>query len=109
MGEWLANLQLAPFAAIAAAVTYFLGVATGWVLWSHRNGALDDVGHVDATTVKQMLALEESIRDAKTRLAEDDGFDADVDKRIDAVDNAVKRANGRLRLLIDSIEARRAS
>lgn len=132
MGEdWVAQVLSDRW--FPAAVAYFLGLFTGWLIWSGaRAGApaedeavSEATGAGDAETKPEadnaapsenkskkskepisikISALESEIKKAREMLAEDAEETAAFTDLISNLDEAVKRANGRLKLIIKSVK-----
>lgn len=113
-----------------AAIAYLAGVVTGWLIWrvvssggndgraDHRgdlkvNGADDaksggDGGRKDnAPASRKLSALETEIREAKAILEADAEEHAALAEILTGLDEAVKRANGRLKLILKSVKSGR--
>lgn len=116
--EWS---QLAPVLA-----AYLFGIATGWLVWGGRRPPVTTVSNEDAERqgdLKQgqagngasptgapspspdrLAAIEEEIRKARNLLEEGDEETKFIAEEIDTLDQAIKRANGRLKLILRAIE-----
>lgn len=108
MGEdWLMQLLTSRWTAAASA--YVLGLLTGWAIWGaakaadrHVEGDLnresspengDALGALEAELEKARALLDDQAEDQKTVL--------DVVARLE---EAIKRANGRLKLIVKSVK-----
>jgi len=138
MGEdWLT--QMVSDRWFPAAVAYFLGLITGWLIWSGGkaragradeaavNGSLDEAADGLAKEKREPVvesasaaieekngdkepvamkigALESEIKKAREMIAEDAEENAAFAELLSNLDEAVKRANGRLKLIIKSVK-----
>lgn len=107
-----------------AAVAYLLGAVSGWLFWrAVRSGAEDrDDGDLTielpeeaeavpgdkekngAPASAKLSALEKEIKQAKSILETDAEEHAAMADILSGLDEAVKRANGRLKLILKSIK-----
>jgi len=143
-GDWL--MQMMSERWFPAVVTYFLGMLTGWLIWSGRlssehkpgdenanayrgtnayHGDELDGGTKDANTDEpsageapaiekringkepvsmKLGALESELNKARKLLADADEDNAVFSELLGGLDEAVKRANGRLKLIMKSIK-----
>lgn len=105
--------------ALALAI-YLFGIASGWLIWGGRRTVSeeDEVPGVstgeaapEETGVTRrgpapakLAALESEIRKARELLASNDGEAETLAKELSDLDHAVKRANGRLRLVLRAVQ-----
>ncbi|MEO0399349.1 MAG: hypothetical protein AAF224_07970 [Pseudomonadota bacterium] len=105
----------APYAILAVVSALLTGVGLGWLIWGGDDAADEALERVRARAVaadsddKRATAstvdrsvldrLEQEIKDAHTTLAGVLQEQSDFTDEIDALDGAIKRANGRLRLM----------
>jgi hypothetical protein len=106
-------------------VAFVVGLFLGWVIWGVSGdpkksyvSAVDEVGgatHVSApqletpgddvsSTDPNVASIEAEIGKARALLANSLEADADLTAELDNVDQAVKRANGRLKLILRSVD-----
>ncbi|MEL7488254.1 MAG: hypothetical protein AAGJ87_13675, partial [Pseudomonadota bacterium] len=125
MSDWVSGLEVAPWAPVLAA--YLFGAATGWLIWGFTSAATSDDEDAATATSKDAVveatarrdvddlaekapvpdsmklgALESELRRARELLAEAGADDVDYTSRLDELDAGLKRANGRLKLLLRS-------
>lgn len=129
MGEdWLTQALTSRWAIAAAA--FFLGVATGWLIWravkpGEAGKPVDDRGDLKIDPAEggetkngaeavqdqdkgkpssKLNALEAEIKQAKSILKADAEEHAAITDILTSLDEAVKRANGRLKLVVKSMK-----
>lgn len=112
--DLLSGIAAAPLAWLAGAFVF--GLATGWLLWGGRrsaeaggepgDGAAPAIAlsQIDARDGDGLDALEREIRAARARLAESDDEAGKMAQELDSLDKAIKRANGRLKLLLRAVQ-----
>ena len=124
MSGWLSGVQLAPWAPVAA--SYLFGAATGFLIWGGRHlwpksaearnaegmrdaesGAGDGSANGDAPDSMRLGALESELRRARELLDETDADNSDNVERLNDLDTALKRANGRLKLILNAVKKAR--
>jgi type VI protein secretion system component VasK len=117
MGEgWLTQMMSDRW--LLAIGVYFLGLLTGWIIWKRRN-ADQDAGTAageDSTHKPEMqlqneqqeklAALAAEIENAQKMLKESEEESGAYRDLLKNLDDAVKRANGRLKLIVKSIKRR---
>lgn len=117
MGEfWLSGVAWGSWA-LALAI-YLFGIASGWLIWGGRRsvseedappGATqDEVGAANTGAARpasaKLAALESEIRKARELLESTDGESDTLSNELLDLDHAVKRANGRLRLVLRAVQ-----
>lgn len=104
-------------------IAFLLGLLIGWMVWGApwRDDQHDDVGDgedgekirreplaeypADPSKAGQKIgSIEAEIAKVKSLLETAKEGDDDLSAELDAVDNAVKRANGRLKLILKSVD-----
>jgi hypothetical protein len=116
MDETSIAIAVSPWA--TALAMYLFGIATGWLIWGGRRGAVVTSGERVKTTLgasaageaskpssagAALDALEKEISAARALLDEDDGEAAAFTEALSSLDASIKRANGRLKLLARSV------
>lgn len=97
---------------IAAIAAYVFGVATGWLLWyGARNGKSDASGaRANGEPVSigsdgpRLEAIQREIESARGLLDEDEEAARLVGDELNALDAAIKRTNGRLKVILRAIK-----
>lgn len=126
MGEsWLAGVHLAPWAPAVAA--YLFGIASGWLIWGGRrsegvggaetattedNGATALSGDrkaggkdaVPAAISEKLRAIQTEIDQARELLEKSEDGSESLADEIATIDEAIKRSNGRLKLLLRAVQ-----
>lgn len=106
MGEGFQSLiAAAPAAAIA--VAFLAGFGCAWLIWGLRGAP---AGEADATAPapaavaegderKEIVVLRAEIEAARALLDQNDPHQEEIAAQLQAVDEALKRANGRLKII----------
>ena len=109
MSEGLgAILQAAPWAPLAIAL--LVGLACGWLIWGLRGGDASEAetraaaAAVEGDERKEIVVLRAELEAARALLDEDSDQQEEVGRQLAALDEALKRANGRLKLLLRSVK-----
>lgn len=79
---------------------FFLGLLTGALVSRNKAAGQSAAGR----PVDQINAVKDAISDAKKRLEEKEALVSETQETLAVLDNAVKRANGRLKLVLKSIK-----
>ncbi len=93
-----------------AITAYFLGVLTAaFVLRVRSNGDGANGAAAKSVTTKapdgaKLGAIEEELKKAKTLLEIKDAQDAEAAAELNSLDEAIKRANGRLKLILKALK-----
>ena len=108
-----------------AVVAFLFGLIIGWIIWGapwtkDRDHDAMDEGDLDgrirrepladaatkgtATTDSKVGSIEAEIAKVKSLLETEQETDTDLSAELEAVDKAVKRANGRLKLILKSVD-----
>ncbi len=98
---------------LLALFAFFFGVLTGWLL-SRRAANGDSAarppvdadasgGKAPAGAPEQLDALEAVLKEAKLQLQQQDGDAASAEEALAELDDAIKRANGRLKLIMKTL------
>ncbi len=106
MGEGLGSfLAATPWAPLA--IVFFVGLGCGWLIWGlngHQagesgaaSGALSERPGGDER--KEIVVLRAEIEAARALLGQSDPHQDDIAIQLGAVDEALKRANGRLKVI----------
>lgn len=119
MGEGLfSGFGVAPWALFLAAFAF--GLACGWLIWGGRAAEKGDdvpsvsgLGHLNGEPAAQAApasldALAQELRAVRTLATESEdegaGLAAGLAGELDALDESIKRANGRLKLLQRAVQ-----
>ncbi len=110
MGEaWQSLIASAPLAPLALA--FFVGIACGWLIWGLRgsggdsaedrqaNAAVAASAEAEGDERKEIVVLRAEIEAARALLNQNDAQQDDISNQLKAVDDALKRANGRLKIV----------
>jgi hypothetical protein len=102
-------LGAAPWAPLA--IAFLVGFACGWLIWGLRNvdgadaeGAAAGPSAVEADDRKEIVVLRAELEAARALLDEGEGQQDDVARQLSSLDEALKRANGRLKILLRSVK-----
>lgn len=106
MSEGLgAILDAAPWAPLA--VAFLVGFACGWLIWGLRGDANTPSTDVSAPGEdderKEIVVLRAELEAARALLNENEDDHEEVGRQLSALDEAVKRANGRLKILLRAV------
>lgn len=103
MGEgWFSGLTAAAWAPALAAFVF--GLATGWLIWGGLRAGQTGEGAPAAPDAKRLAALEAELRAARALVEEESGEAEAQEEEIAALDTSLKRANGRLKLLLRAVK-----
>ncbi|MFZ5619208.1 MAG: hypothetical protein ACOZAA_17985 [Pseudomonadota bacterium] len=107
MGEgFLSVLGMSPWGPIALA--FLLGVAFGWVIWgAGRGGRVIDKRERlagEEGEPKEIVVIKAELQAARRLLDQGDDQDAAVAEQLSALDETVKRANGRLKTILAAVK-----
>jgi hypothetical protein len=102
-------LSAAPWAPLA--VAFLVGLACGWLLWGLK-GAGDDSGEKLAAAApdegderKEIVVLRAELEAARALLNDgEDNNQEELGQQLSALDEALKRANGRLKVLLRAVK-----
>ncbi len=94
------------------ALAFLFGVAFGWVVWGARRDDRDDADDERDAIVsaspgeepKEIVVIKAEIQAVKNLLDQNDEGDAAITEQLSKLDEAMKRANGRLKLIISAIK-----
>lgn len=105
--QWF--LVAAPWAPLA--VAFLVGLACGFVIWGLGAGEKDpekaesrESGSIEGDERKEIVVLRAELEAARALLDEGDGEQQEVGRILSALDEALKRANGRLKVLLRSVK-----
>lgn len=107
MGEALQSLMAStPLAALA--IAFLVGLACGWLVWGLRGMSGDSAdgekpdaagAEADGDERKEVVVLRAEIEAARALLGQNDAHQDEIAKQLQSVDEALKRANGRLKVI----------
>ncbi len=94
-------------------IVYVLGLGTGWLLWRRSKvnaaAAETDVEVLSSPgtppSPEKLAAFEKELENAKAMLEAEAEDREDLDSALSALDDAIKRANGRLKLVMKSMKS----
>lgn len=108
MGEAFQSVfGMSPWGPLALA--FLFGVAFGWVLWGARRDGIEDFNEPDAVVTKdgeeprEIIVIKAELQAARSLLEEREEQDGAVTEQLSAMDEAIKRANGRLKTILAAI------
>ena len=104
MDQLTTSIGVAPFAIAGSA--FFLGIVIGWFFWGGQSGEAAADKTAGAMSEAQLAALEQALASAKAdlaKLSENDPAKTARDELM-RTDAAIKRANGRLKLLLRAVD-----
>ncbi|GAB4531099.1 MAG: hypothetical protein Kow00133_19740 [Amphiplicatus sp.] len=90
-------MTISPWLVVGA---FLFGLAAGWLIWGGRGLFPDRAGAAAPGESEGFDALEAELAAARDLAAADAADTEDFAARLDALDAALKRANGRLKLLL---------
>jgi multidrug efflux pump subunit AcrA (membrane-fusion protein) len=110
MSEGLgAIVDAAPWAPLALA--FLVGLACGWLLWGLRGAdaagaapVADKSSGDEGDERKEIVVLRAELEAARALLNDSDALDEELEQQLSALDEALKRANGRLKVLLSSVK-----
>jgi hypothetical protein len=105
MGDSLQSLiSAAPWAPLA--VAFLVGLVCGWLIWGLRGASAESAEITPAAAAesggderKEIVVLRAEIEAARALLDQHDTPQDDITSQLLAVDEALKRANGRLKII----------
>lgn len=102
MQEFIAAFGTSPWGPMALA--FLLGVCFGWLIWGAK--ARGDAGDADAAEgeTKEIVVIKAELDAARALLDEKDGEEEAIAEQLSSLDEAVKRANGRLKLILAAVK-----
>ena len=111
----LAELLGSPW--FVAGLAFLLGLGAGWIIWARpwggdhasgegngSNGVLNGIIPAEATAEDKLALIAAEILKARSEMDLADETDAAMGADLDDLDQAIKRANGRLKLILKSVE-----
>ncbi len=108
MGEgYLAEFGRSPWGPMAFA--FLFGVAFGWVIWgarSDRNGDAADLDTAEGAIAvpKEIVVIKAELNSARSLLDQRDAQEEALGEQLSALDETVKRANGRLKTILAAVK-----
>ena len=104
-----ALINAAPWA--PAAIGFLVGLACGFAFWGIRSSAGDNVedplsksDEAGLGERKEIIALRAELEATRALLNDSDQDQEELGRQLSAVDEALKRANGRLKILLRSLK-----
>ncbi len=107
MSEGLAAfLGATPWASLG--VAFAVGLACGWLIWGLRSERASDHAEPGKTATdpddrEEIVVLRAELEAARALLEEGDGQGGDIGRQLSMLDETLKRANGRLKLILRAI------
>ncbi len=110
MGEdWLIGVLTSRWTAAASA--YVLGLLTGWVIWGAEKTVVDNIDgdlngdlNGDKPDPAALGALRDELKKAQSLLKAETQDQDGVNETVERLDETIKRANGRLKLILKSVK-----
>lgn len=108
--EFLTRFGTSPWGPLALA--FLFGVAFGWVVWGaradQRESADDDRLPGDPAKVgeaaKEIVVIKAELAAARNLLEEKENDDGEITEQLSILDETVKRANGRLKVILAAVK-----
>ncbi|MFN0023572.1 MAG: hypothetical protein ACKVS5_06690 [Parvularculaceae bacterium] len=109
MGEALKTVFVStPWAPLA--IAFLVGLACGWLVWGLKSVS-EPTEKADETTAsggrddpKEIIVIRAELEAARSLLDDGDERHADIEQQLGAIDETIKRANGRLKILLRAIK-----
>ncbi len=91
------------------ALAFLFGVAFGWVVWGARPDRADrtDGGHAadgGREDPKEIIVIKAELDTARSLLEQADDADGGIGEQLSALDETLKRANGRLKTMLAMVK-----
>lgn len=92
------------------ALAFLFGVAFGWVMWGAKPETLADGASDDSAPIrsgdpsKELVVIKAELEAVRKLLDEKDGEEGDIGEQLSSLDDTVKRANGRLKVILAAIK-----
>jgi archaellum component FlaC len=90
------------------ALAFLFGVAFGWVVWGARPDRMDggggDAADGGREDPKEIVVIKAELHAARSLLDQVDDGDEGIGEQISALDETVKRANGRLKTILAMVK-----
>ncbi|MCB2113605.1 MAG: hypothetical protein R3C42_03325 [Parvularculaceae bacterium] len=102
MQEFIAAFGLSPLGPMALA--FISGVAFGWFVRGGRLRRGDEGAGGANRESKEIVVIKAELDAARALLDEKDGEGDAIAEQLSSVDDAVKRANGRLKLILAAVK-----
>lgn len=87
-----------------AFIAFFVGLLTGWLMSDRQSKVETGNGDAGEPLPDKLAALEAELKTAKALLEDKDADDEATAETLSGLDEAIKRANGRLKLIMKSIK-----
>ena len=102
MQNFVAAFGMSPWGPMALA--FLIGVGFGWAIWGARGERQEDEARLETVREpKEIVLIKAELQAARHLLEERDGEDAAISEQLSGLDETVKRANGRLKLMLSAI------
>lgn len=102
-------LDAAPWAPLA--IAFIVGLACGWLIWGFQSATSDDATAPAAEPAqdggderKEIVVLRAELEAARALLDDEVDQQEDIGRQLSALDEALKRANGRLKILLRTVK-----
>ncbi len=109
MGEALTTIFVStPWAPLA--IAFLVGLACGWLVWGLKSAdeAAEKPNETAASSgrddPKEIIVIRAELEAARSLLDDGDERHDDIEQQLGAVDETIKRANGRLKILLRAIK-----
>ncbi len=92
------------------AIAFLVGLGCGWLVWGLKSGdtASDgsgaDKAAPDSDERKEIVVLRAELEAARALLEDSDDQHGEIGRQMSALDEALKRANGRLKIILRAIK-----
>lgn len=103
MEGFISSFGTSPWGPMALA--FLFGIAFGWVVWGARpdrgDTALGETAKLEEA--KEIVVIKAELEAARTLLGEKDEQEEQLSEQLETLDETVKRANGRLKMILAAI------
>lgn len=88
------------------ALAFLVGVAFGWIVWGAKPASGDKSadGVDSADEPKEIVVIKAELQAARSLLDEAGEHDEEIAGQLSSLDETVKRANGRLKILLAAVK-----
>ncbi|MCB2097598.1 MAG: hypothetical protein KDE05_08205 [Parvularculaceae bacterium] len=102
MQGFIAAFGTSPWGPMALA--FLVGVAFGWAIWGARGESDKGGGDENAAEPREIIVIKAELQAARALLDERDTEEETMSEQLSSLDETVKRANGRLKLILGAIK-----
>ncbi len=104
MEGFISSFGTSPWGPMALA--FLFGVAFGWVVWGAKpeRGEAAEGERANIDDPKEIVVIKAELEAARTLLDQKDDQDAQLSEQLATLDETVKRANGRLKMILAAVK-----